>query len=161
MERKNTLSPARRAYEVTMRSLLYLSAFATCALLLLIIGYICVKGVPGISWQFLTTEESVLNDTVGILPAIYNTLFVIFVSLVIVLPLGVGAAIYLTEYAKSRRLVTAIEYATETLAGIPSIVFGFFFLGLGCFLLARNEGRNGRFRRLHFFHFHGDKDSAR
>lgn len=132
MERKNTLSPARRAYEVTMRSLLYLSAFLTCALLLLIIGYICVKGVPGISWQFLTTEESVLNDTVGILPAIYNTLFVIFVSLVIVLPLGVGAAIYLTEYAKSRRLVTAIEYATETLAGIPSIIYALVGVILFC-----------------------------
>ena len=123
MEHKNSLSPSRRAYEITMRTLLYGSAFLTCALLLLIIGYICVKGIPGISWQFLTTEESVLNDTVGILPAIYNTLFVIFVSLIIVLPLGVGAAIYLTEYAKSRRLVTAIEYATETLAGIPSIIY--------------------------------------
>ena len=123
MEHKNTLSPSRRAYEVTMRTLLYGSAFLTCALLLFIIGYICVKGLPGISWQFLTTEESVLNDTVGILPAIYNTLFVIFVSLIIVLPLGVGAAIYLTEYAKNRRLVTAIEFATETLAGIPSIIY--------------------------------------
>ena len=122
MEHKNTLSPSRRAYEVTMRTLLYGSAFLTCALLLFIIGYICVKGLPGISWQFLTTEESVLNDTVGILPAIYNTLFVIFVSLIIVLPLGVGAAIYLTEYAKNRRLVTAIEFATETLSGIPSIL---------------------------------------
>ena len=97
---------------------------ATCALLLFIIGYICVKGIPGISWQFLTTEESVLNDTVGILPAIYNTLFVIFVSLIIVLPLGVGAAIYLTEYAASGRLVRIIEFAAETLTGIPSIIFG-------------------------------------
>ena len=118
-----TLSPARRCYDIVMRALLYLSAAITCALLLFLIGYICYRGLPGISLSFLTTSESVLEGTMGILPSILNTLYVIFVSLLIVLPLGVGAAIYLTEYAKNRRLVAIIEFATETLAGIPSIIY--------------------------------------
>ena len=118
-----TLSPARRCYDIVMRALLYLSAAITCALLLFLIGYICYRGLPGISLSFLTTSESVLKGTMGILPSILNTLYVIFVSLLIVLPLGVGAAIYLTEYAKNRRLVAIIEFATETLAGIPSIIY--------------------------------------
>ncbi len=117
------LSPSRRAYEITARVLLYLCSGLTCVLLLFLIGYIFYKGVPGISWSFLTTAESVLNDTVGILPAIINTLYVIVISLIIVLPLGVGGAIYLTEYARNRRLVEIIEFATETLAGIPSIIY--------------------------------------
>ena len=117
------LTAPRRAYEVCMRAALYLCAGITCALLVFLIGYICYRGIPGISWSFLTTAESVLNDTMGILPAICNTLYVIIVSLVIVLPLGVGAAIYLTEYARNRRLVNVIEFATETLAGIPSIIY--------------------------------------
>ena len=95
------LTAPRRAYEVCMRAALYLCAGITCALLVFLIGYICYRGIPGISWSFLTTAESVLNDTMGILPAICNTLYVIIVSLVIVLPLGVGAAIYLTEYART------------------------------------------------------------
>lgn len=118
-----TLSPARRCYDIVMRALLYLSAAITCTLLLFLIGYICYRGLPGISLSFLTTSESVLKGTMGILPSILNTLYVIFVSLLIVLPLGVGAAIYLTEYAKNRRLVAIIEFATETLAGIPSIIY--------------------------------------
>ena len=120
---KQRLSTRRRVYDVITRMLLYVCSGLTCALLLFLIGYICYRGIPGISWSFLTTEESVLNDTMGILPAIYNTLYVIVVSLVIVLPLGVGAAIYLTEYARNRRLVEIIEFATETLAGIPSIIY--------------------------------------
>ena len=123
MRQKTALSPRRRVYDLAARGLLYCSAFLTCALLVSIIGYICFKGIPGISWQFLTTQESVLRGTVGILPAIRNTLFVIFLSLIIALPLGVGAAIYLTEYARNRRLVSVIEFATETLAGIPSIIY--------------------------------------
>ena len=123
MEHKNTLSSSRRAYEWGMRCLLYFSAFLTCALLVFIIGYICIQGIPGINWEFLTTEESILNDTIGIFPAICNTLYVILLSLIIALPLGVGAAIYLTEYARNRKLVEVIEFATETLAGIPSIIY--------------------------------------
>ena len=117
------LSAARRAYDAVIRILLYFCSAVTCGLLVFLIGYICYRGIPGIDWKFLTTAESVLNDTMGILPAIYNTLYVILVSLVISLPLGVGAAIYLTEYARNRRLVEHIEFATETLAGIPSIIY--------------------------------------
>ena len=117
------LSASRRAYDIVARILLYLCAGITCGLLVFLIGYICYKGIPGINWTFLTTAESVLKGTMGILPAIYNTLYVILVSLIIALPLGVGAAIYLTEYARNRRLVEIIEFATETLAGIPSIIY--------------------------------------
>ena len=118
-----TLSPSRRAYDLGARALLYFSAALTCGLLLCLISYICFRGIPGISWSFLTTAASVLRGTVGIFPAIVNTLYVIVVSLVVALPLGVGAAIYLTEYASNRRLVEIIEFATETLAGIPSIIY--------------------------------------
>ena len=141
--KNGNLSPRRRIYEIVMRALLYISSGLTVALLLFIIGTILVDGVPGLSWQFLTTQESVINDTNGILPAIQNTLYVIIVTLIIVLPLGVGAAIYLTEYASNRRLVAAIEYATETLAGIPSILYALVgmlvfcqMMGLGKTLLA-------------------------
>ncbi len=123
MVSRKTLSPARRAYDIAGRLLLCLSAAVTTALLLFLIGVILVRGLPHISWKLLTTEESILNGTVGILPSIVNTLFVIVLSLAIALPLGVGAAIYLTEYARNKRLVAAIEFATETLAGIPSIIY--------------------------------------
>ncbi len=113
----------RRLYEVTGRVLLYGCAGSTVVLLLLLIGYILFRGIGGISWRFLSTAESVINGTVGILPAIKNTVFVIVVSLIVVLPLGVGAAIYLTEYAQNKRFVAAIEFASETLAGIPSIIY--------------------------------------
>ena len=117
------LSPSRRFYDIAVRALLYVSSAVTVLLLVCIIGYICYRGIPGINWEFLTTEESLLRGTMGILPAIVNTLYVILFSIIIALPLGVGTAIYLTEYAHNRRLVTAIEYATETLAGIPSIIY--------------------------------------
>ncbi len=116
-------SARRRAYDLGLRAVLYLCAGLTCALLLFLIGYICYRGVPGLSWRFLTTSESILRGTMGVLPAICNTLYVILVSLAIALPLGVGAAVYLTEYARSRRLVAVIEFATETLSGIPSIIY--------------------------------------
>ena len=138
-----TLSGARKAYDRILRSLLYFCAFLTCALLLFIIGYIFVKGLPHVTWELLSTKPSYIRDTIGILPNILNTIFIVAVTLVITLPLGVGAAVYLTEYAKNRRLVAAIEFATETLTGIPSIIFGlvgmlFFcnFLSLGKSLLA-------------------------
>lgn len=116
-------SPRRRVYEVGMRTLLYAAAALTVALLVFLICYILYKGVPGLSWNFLTKQESVLRGTDGIWPAILNTLYVIVATLIIVLPLGVGAAIYLTEYARNRRLVSTIEFANETLAGIPSILY--------------------------------------
>lgn len=132
---KSKLSPRRKAYEIGMRTLLYVSAGATCLLLLFLIGYIFVEGMPNLTWEFLTTEESVLNDTVGILPAIQNTVYVVLVTLLFALPLGVGAAIYLTEYATNRKLVTAIEFATETLAGIPSILYALVGMLVFCQLM--------------------------
>ena len=122
MESK-TLSPSRRLYDRGLRALLYLCGFLTCALLVLIIGYIFFRGIPHISLSLLTTESSYINDTIGILPNILNTIYLVALAMVIVLPLGVGAAIYLTEYATNRRLVAVIEFATETLTGIPSIIY--------------------------------------
>ena len=121
MEEK--LSPRRRLYDRGMRGLVWLCAGLTCALLLFLIGYIFYRGVPGITWSLLTSQTSYIKNTVGILPNILDTLYIIVVAMVIVLPLGVGAAIYLTEYASNRRLVSVIEFATETLTGIPSTIF--------------------------------------
>ena len=117
------LSGRRRAYDRILRFLLYFCAALTCALLLFIIGYIFFKGLPHVTWQFLSTQPSFIKDTIGILPNILNTVYLVGVTLIITLPLGVGAAIYLTEYASNHKLVSAIEFATETLAGIPSILY--------------------------------------
>ena len=123
MEQK-TLSAGRRAYDRVLRALLYLCAGVTCALLAFLIGYIFYRGMGNITWQLLTSQTSYLKNTIGILPNILNTLYIIAVAMVFVLPLGVGAAVYLTEYAENRRVVALIEFATETLTGIPSIIFG-------------------------------------
>lgn len=120
---RNTRTPLRRVYQVGMRALLYTAAGITVALLLFLLIYIMYRGIPTLTWDFLTGQESVLRGTEGIWPAVRNTVYVILVTLIIVLPLGVGAAIYLTEYARSHRLVAAIEFANETLAGIPSILY--------------------------------------
>ena len=113
----------RRAGELLAKALLWCSAGAVAALLLAVAGYVCFRGIPGISWQLLTEEESVLQGTTGIFPAVVNTLFVIAASLAVVLPLGVGAAVYLTEYAGCRWLVELVEFAAEVLSGIPSILY--------------------------------------
>ena len=118
------LSGARKLYDKTLRCLLYLCAFLTCALLVFMIGYIFSRGLPHVTWNLISTKPSYLSDNIGILPDILNTLYIVIATLVIVLPLGVGAAIYLTEYARNRKLVTVIEFATETLTGIPSIIYG-------------------------------------
>ena len=117
------LSARRRIYNVGMRALIYIAAAVVVALLVFLLGYILYRGLPNLTWEFLTSEESVVRDVQGIGPAILNTLYVIIATLVVVLPLGVGSAIYLTEYATNRKLVAAIEFATETLAGIPSIIY--------------------------------------
>ncbi len=104
--------------------LLYFSAACTCLILVVLIGYILFRGLPNLSWEMITSEPSYLSNKVGILPNILNTFYIIIVSMVIVLPLGVGAAIYLTEYAKSQRIVNIISFAVNTLTGIPSIIFG-------------------------------------
>lgn len=117
-------SVRRRIYGGVLRFFLCFCAFLTCSLLIGLIGYILYRGLGNLSWEFLSTSPSFLKDTIGILPNILNTLYIILISLLIVLPLGVGAAVYLTEYAKNRRIVAAIEFATETLSGIPSILYG-------------------------------------
>ena len=116
----------RNVYIWAMRILMWLAAGITAALTLFLLGYVLIKGVPNISWELLSTKPSYLRGTVGILPDILNTLYIILTTLLFVLPLGVGAAIYLTEYATNKRLVAMIEYAAETLSGIPSIIYGLF-----------------------------------
>ena len=108
----------RRVFDGVTRGLVLLGAGLTIALLVL------VRGLPHVTWQLLSTSPSMMKGTIGILPNILNTLYLILFTLLISLPLGVGAAVYLTEYAKSRRFAAAVEFATETLAGIPSILYG-------------------------------------
>ena len=120
----NGFSPSRRAWNRVMTVLVWASAVLVMVLVAGIIGMVLVRGIPHISWKFLSTTASVLKKTDGILPAILNTLYVILLTLLIVLPLGVGAAVYLTEYASNRRLIEVIEFTNETLAGIPSILYG-------------------------------------
>ena len=120
----NGFSPSRRAWNRVMTVLVWASAVLVMILVAGIIGMVLVRGIPHISWKFLSTTASVLKKTDGILPAILNTLYVILLTLLIVLPLGVGAAVYLTEYASNRRLIEIIEFTNETLAGIPSIIYG-------------------------------------
>ena len=118
------VSARRRAYGLAMKSLMLLAAGLTCALVVFMVSYVLYKGVPNITWQLLSTSPSYLSGTIGILPDILNTLYIVIYTLFLVLPLGVGAAIYLTEYASDRKLVGVIEYAAETLSGIPSIIYG-------------------------------------
>ena len=140
---KKNLSAKRRTYNGIMKTLMRAATILTCALVLFMIGYVLVEGVPHISWKLLSTERSYLTDNIGILPDMLNTLYIIIATLIIVLPLGVGAAVYLTEYAAGKKAVAVIEYAAETLSGIPSIIYGlvgmlFFceFLGMRTSLMA-------------------------
>ena len=122
--KKKAISGGRKAYILTMRILMGAAAVITAALVLFLIAYVLIKGLPNVTWTLLSTAPSYLADRIGILPDILNTLYIVIATLLIVLPLGVGAAIYLTEYATNRRLIGAIEYAAETLSGIPSIIYG-------------------------------------
>ena len=136
------LSARRRVYAGMMKSLMWLSAGLTAALTLFLIVYVLVKGLPNLTWKLLSTAPSYLTGEIGILPDILNTLYIVIATIILVVPLGVGAAIYLTEYARNRRIVGMIEYAAETLSGIPSIIYGLVgmlvceFLGLQKSLLA-------------------------
>ncbi len=121
---KNQISGKRRAFIFTMKALMGFSVILTSALVIFLIVYVMIKGIPNISWELLSSKPSYTSDTIGILPDILNTLYIITAALVIVIPLGAGAAVYLTEYAKNKRLVSVIEYAAETLSGIPSIIYG-------------------------------------
>lgn len=122
--KKKAISGGRRAYILTMRILMGAAAVITAALVLFLIAYVLIKGLPNVSWMLLSTAPSYLSDRIGILPDLLNTLYIVIATLLIVLPLGVGAAIYLTEYATNRRVIGVIEYAAETLSGIPSIIYG-------------------------------------
>lgn len=133
----------RKIWNASVRLALYAAALLTGALLAGLIGYILWQGLPHLTWELLSTQTSYIRDTIGILPNILNTVYIILTAMAIVLPLGVGAAIYLTEYAQKRRLASAIEFAAETLTGIPSIIFGLVgmlifvqLMGLGAGILA-------------------------
>ena len=115
-----------RPSDYVLKGLIYLAAAFSILLLIAIVGYVFVRGIPQITWQFLTTAPSTIKGTFGIAGNILNTLYIIVITLLIATPLGVGSAIYLNEYAKPGRLVRLIEFTTETLSGIPSIIFGLF-----------------------------------
>ena len=117
-------SPSRRLWNQFFTGAVWIAAAFVIVLVVGIIGMVLVRGLPHVNWTFLTTTSSILRGTNGILPAIINTLYIILLTLVIVLPLGVGAAVYLTEYATNRKLIAMIEFTNETLAGIPSIIYG-------------------------------------
>ena len=140
---KHDFSARRRAWGGAMKGLMVLCAALTCALAAFLIIYVLAKGIPNLSWQLLTTKPSYLEETIGILPDIISTVCMVLTTLAVVLPLGVCAAVYLTEYAANKKVVAVIEYAAETLSGIPSIIYGlvgqmFFcqFLGMKKSLIA-------------------------
>ena len=134
--KNNRLSLRRRLYIGTMRALMGLSALLTCALVLFLIVYVLARGLPNITWELLSTAPSYLTDRIGILPDILSTVYIVLATLCIVLPLGVGAAVYLTEYAQNKKLVAVIEYAAETLSGIPSIIYGLVGMLIFCQFLS-------------------------
>lgn len=129
------ISANRRTKDFVLKALIYLSALITILLLVGLIGYIFYRGLPNISWEFLTTQRKVLEDKIGILPNIIFTLYTILTALVIALPIGIGAAIYLNEYATNKRLVRFTEFSTEILTAIPSIIYGLVGMLFFCKLL--------------------------
>ena len=134
------MTAKRKIYIFILRALMYLSVGFVAALVLFLVTYVMAKGLPNISWELLSTEPSYLTEKIGILPDILNTAYIVVATLVLVIPLGVGAAIYLTEYAKNKKVVAAIEYASETLSGIPSVIYG--LVGLLFFCNFMSFGRS-------------------
>lgn len=130
------MNKKRKIYIGFMRGAMYVCTVLTAALVLFLFGYVLMNGIPNITWELLSTKPSYLAERIGILPDILNTVYIVLATLIIVLPLGVGAAIYLTEYAKNKKLVAMIEYAAETLSGIPSIIYGL----VGMLLFSNNFG---------------------
>ncbi|MDO4460402.1 MAG: phosphate ABC transporter permease PstA [Clostridia bacterium] len=130
------MNKKRKIYIGFMRGAMYVCTVLTAALVLFLFGYVLMNGIPNITWELLSTKPSYLTERIGILPDILNTVYIVLATLIIVLPLGVGAAIYLTEYAKNKKLVAMIEYAAETLSGIPSIIYGL----VGMLLFSNNFG---------------------
>lgn len=136
-------SARRRTYITAMKVLMWTAAVLTCALVLFMIGYVLCKGVPNVTWQLLSTAPSYLDDRIGILPDILSTVYIVIATIAIVLPLGVGAAIYLNEYASNKKIVAVIEYAAETLSGIPSIIYGLVGMLIFCTLFGGTSLRSG------------------
>ena len=137
------LNKKRKAYVGVMKSLMYISTGFTALLVVFLVAYVLIKGIPNITWELLSTKPSYISGRIGILPDILNTLYIIMTTLMLILPLGVGASVYLTEYAQNKKVVEIIEFTAETLSGIPSIIYGlvgmlFFcqFLGFKTSLLA-------------------------
>lgn len=130
------ISGKRKNYEILMRVLMGLAVGLTGGLVIFLVFYVLSKGLPNVSWEFLTTAPSYLTRHIGILPDILNTLYIVFATLLIVIPLGVCGAVYLTEYAENKKLVAVIEYAAETLSGIPSIIYGL----VGMLIFSNNMG---------------------
>lgn len=126
----------RKIYSLLVNIFICASTALVILLALFLVFYVMGKGIPNITWQLISTKPSKLNGTVGILPDILNTVYIVILSLVFVLPLGVGAAVYLSEYAENKRFVKIIEYAAEILSGIPSIIYGL----VGMLLFANNFG---------------------
>ena len=130
------MSKNRNAYVWAVRLLMWLAVGITAALTLFVVGYVLVQGIPNLNWEFVSTKPSYLSSNIGILPDILNTVYIVIATLLIVLPLGVGAAVYLTEYATNQKLVGIIEYAAEALSGIPSIIYGL----VGMLMFSNNFG---------------------
>ena len=126
----------RNLYVWSVRLLMWLAVGITAALTAYIVGYVLIQGIPNLSWEFLSTKPSYLADTIGILPDILNTVYIVIATLVVVIPLGVGAAVYMTEYASNQKVVGIIEYAAEALSGIPSIIYGL----VGMLMFSNNFG---------------------
>ena len=130
------ISGKRKNYEILMRVLMALAVGLTAGLVIFLVFYVLSKGLPNVSWDFVSTAPSYLTQHIGILPDILNTLYIVFATLLIVIPLGVCGAVYLTEYAENKKLVAVIEYAAETLSGIPSIIYGL----VGMLIFSNNMG---------------------
>mgnify|MGYP004467372743 FL=1 len=133
---KEKISGKRKNYEILMRVLMALAVGLTGGLVIFLVFYVLSKGLPNVSWDFVSTAPSYLTRHIGILPDILNTLYIVFATLLIVIPLGVCGAVYLTEYAENKKLVAVIEYAAETLSGIPSIIYGL----VGMLIFSNNMG---------------------
>ena len=124
MKHPERLADSRRWFLWLVRGGMYAAAALTGLLTLFLVAYVLIQGIPNISWEFVSTKPSYLSGHIGILPDILNTVYIVIITLLIVIPLGAGAAVYLSEYAGNKRIVSAIEYAAEALSGIPSIIYG-------------------------------------
>ena len=133
---RNSNIVKRDLFKWTVRGGMWLATSLTGILTLFLVAYVLIQGIPNINWEFLSTKPSYLTESIGILPDILNTVYIVIATLLIVIPLGVGAAVYLTEYATNQKVVGMIEYAAEALSGIPSIIYGL----VGMLMFSNNFG---------------------